>query len=327
VPTAEVDPETSTVKTSPATAHWASLEETGILWGMRVLLLIYRLFGRFAFRWVLRPVVTYYFLRNGLARRASRDYLARLGAYFPDLGITGGLADSYRHFLSFAETLLDKIVVWMVDLGPERVEFHNRHLLLELMDRGQGAILLGAHLGNLEICRALAELRDPVRLNILVHTKHAEKFNRLLGSVERLGKIELIQVTELNPAIAIRLKEKIGQGEFVVMVGDRVPIESHGRTVRVPFLGAEAEFPQGPYLLASLLQCPVFTLLSYPWEGKYHIYLESFAESIALPRRDPQRGQELKALARRYAETLEYHCHRAPLQWFNFFPFWGTGHD
>ncbi|QSA98860.1 lipid A biosynthesis acyltransferase [Methylococcus sp. EFPC2] len=304
--------------------HWAAVEETGILWGMKALLAIYRLFGRPAFRLVLYPVVGYYFLANRAARRASRDYLQRLGAYYPELAITGSFLESYRHFIQFAETLLDKIVVWFEDLGPERVIFHNRPLLLNTLTENRGTILLGAHLGNLEICRALAETRDAVRLNILVHTKHAEKFNRLLGGVERHGGIELIQVTELNPAVAIRLQEKLDRGEFLVLVGDRIPIGSPHRTVKAQFLGADAEFPQGPYLLASLLRCPVYTLLAYPWEGKYQIFLEPFAEQIALPRRDPQRALELAGWARRYAERLESHCRRVPFQWFNFYGYWDS---
>ncbi|MGZ8244256.1 LpxL/LpxP family acyltransferase [Methylomagnum sp.] len=304
--------------------HWAALEETGILWGMKVLVLIYRIFGRFAFRVVLHPVVSYYFAMNAVARSSSRDYLRRIGGYFPELGTTGSLWESYRHFLVFAETILDKIVVWLDRMDPAQVEFHNRRLLLDMLAQGRGGILLGGHIGNLEICRALAEMRGHIRLNILVHTKHAEKFNRLLNSVDRAGTIELIQVTELNPAIAIILNERIERGEFLVLVGDRIPINSLGRTVRAGFLGRDAEFPQGPYLLASLLRCPVFTLFSYRFEGRYHIYLELFAEQIVMPRREPQRNLELAGLARRYAETLEFHCRRAPLQWFNFYGFWDS---
>jgi predicted LPLAT superfamily acyltransferase len=304
--------------------HWAHLQETGILWGMRFLLAVYRRFGRTAFRIFLYPVVTYYFLRNRTARRASRDYLRRLGAYYPELGLKGSLRESFRHFLSFAETLLDKIAVWIEDLSPRHVEFHNRHLLLGLLDQGRGAMLLGAHLGNLEICRALAELRDPVRINILVHTKNAEKFNRLLGSVERMGKVELIQVTELDPATAIRLQDKLAAGEFLVTVGDRTPVDSTNRTVCADFLGHRAEFPQGPYLLAALLRCPVYTLIAYPAAGKYHIHLEPFAESIELPRRGPERAEELARWASRYARFLEGSCRKIPLQWFNFYDFWGT---
>ncbi|MBS1213499.1 MAG: lipid biosynthesis acyltransferase [Proteobacteria bacterium] len=310
------------MKSATEPRHWASLEETGILWGMRVMLLVYRLFGRPVFRMFLHPIVSYYFAVSAPARNASRDYLRRLGLYFPELGIRGSWWDSYRHFIAFGENLLDKIVVWLGKLDPQQIQFHNRQLLVDMLDQGRGAILLGAHIGNLELCRALADLRGYIRLNILVHTKHAEKFNRLLGSVERgAANIELIQVTELNPAVAIRLHEKIQRGEFLVLVGDRIPVTG-GRTVRARFLGEEAEFPQGPYLLASLLQCPVYTLLSYPQGGRYHIYLDLFAESVRVPHRQPQRDAMLAELAQRFATHLEVHCRKAPLQWFNFYRFW-----
>jgi predicted LPLAT superfamily acyltransferase len=310
--------------TQKPSAHWAALEETGVSWGMKTLLLIYRLLGRTAFRLCLHPVVGYYFLANAPARQASQQYLSKLGAYFPELGLDGRLWHSYRHFIAFGETLLDKLVVWLEGIDPTQVEFHNRQLPADLIAQGQGALLLGGHLGNLQICQALAQWHGMVRLNILVHTKHTEKFNRLLSKVTRAGAIELIQVTELNPAIAIRLNEKIQQGEFLVMVGDRIPVNGRGRTVQAQFLGAPAEFPQGPYWLASILRCPVYTLFSYPQGGRYHIYTEPFAESIRLPRREPEKTQALAAWAQAYAERLEWHCRQAPLQWFNFYAFWDS---
>lgn len=300
--------------------HWASLEETSLLWGIRALVWSYRVFGRRGFRLFLRPVVSYYFLTGRIARQASMDYLRRLSLFFPELGCNGGWLDSYRHFLSFGEALLDKIVVWSGRIDPSQVEFRNRGLLLDLLEQKRGALVLSGHIGNLEICRALANLRGHIRLNILVHTKHAEKFNRLLGGADA-DTIRLIQVTELNPAVAILLQEKVERGEFVVMVGDRTPVQG-SRTVRASFLGEEAEFPQGPYLLASLLRCPVYTLFCFAKDGRYQIHFEPFAESIRIPRAEPQRTEALTGLARRYAERLESFCRAAPLQWFNFYPYW-----
>jgi len=301
--------------------HWASVEETSLIWGIRTLVWIYRIFGRWVFRLILRPVVSYYFLTGKAAREASRDYLRRLGHYYPELGLSNGWWQSYLHFLSFGETLLDKIVAWMGRIAPSQVDFPNRPLLLEMVAQKRGAMILSGHIGNLELCQAIANLRGDVRLNILVHTRHAEKFNRLLGGGKASATINLIQVTELNPAIAIELQDKIERGEFLVMVGDRIPVKG-GRTVRTKFLGEDAEFPQGPYLLASLLRCPVYTLFCYPIGGRFRIHLEPFAESIRIPRTEPQRQEILEALARGYAECLEAHCRAAPLQWFNFFPFW-----
>ncbi|MDX8129783.1 lipid A biosynthesis acyltransferase [Methylomonas sp. OY6] len=303
-----------------AARHWAAVEENSLLWGIQALVWVYRLFGRWVFRLFLRPVVSYYFLAGRLARESSREYLRHLADFYPALGLGSGLWQSYLHFLSFGETLLDKIVVWTGNITPEQVDFPNRQLLLDLIEQKRGAMLLSGHIGNLEICQAIATMRGHIHLNILVHTKHAEKFNRLLGS-RGSATIQLIQVTELSPAIAITLQEKIERGEFLVMVGDRVPVQG-GRTVSASFLGEDAEFPQGPYLLASLLRCPVYTLFCFPVNGRFKIHLEHFAESIRIPRGEPKRHDMLKNLARQYAERLEAYCRIAPLQWFNFYPYW-----
>jgi Predicted acyltransferase len=222
--------------------HWASLEETSLIWGIRLLVWIYRVFGRWAFRLILHPVVSYYFLTNTTARAASRDYLQRLSKYYPDLQLKDGNWLSYRHFLSFGETLLDKIIAWMGCIEPDQVDFPNRPVLLNLMQQQRGAMLLSGHIGNLELCQAIANIRGVVKLNILVHTRHAEKFNRLLNREDNGATINLIQVTELSPAVAINLQDKIDRGEFVVMVGDRIPVQGV-RTVKAPFLASEAEFP------------------------------------------------------------------------------------
>ena len=311
------------MKPTNTESHWAFLQETSIVWGIRTLVWVYRIFGRWVFRLFLRPVVSYYFLTGRIPRDASREYLRRLGLCFPELNLSGGWWESYRHFLSFGETLLDKIIVWTGSIAPNQVDFPNRKLLLDLLEQKRGAILLSGHVGNLEICQAIANLRGHIHLNILIHTKHAEKFNRLLGGSGGSATIQLIEVTELNPAIAIDLQNKIERGEFLVLVGDRIPVKG-SRTVRTSFLGKEAEFAQGPYLLASLLRCPVYTLFCYSVDGRFHIDLDVFAEAIRLPRTEPQRGQMLETLARRYAERLETLCRAQPLQWFNFFPFWNT---
>lgn len=307
--------------TTEPSKHWATVQETSTLWGIRILVWVYRLLGRGVFRLFLYPVIGYYFATGKLARNASLDYLQRLSGFFPQLGLVSGYRLSFRHFLNFGETLLDKIVVWTGGIDPTLVDFPNRPLLLEMLEQHRGGLIISGHIGNLEICQAIANMRGMIRLNILVHTKHAEKFNRLLGNYGGTANLTLIQVTEIDPSIAIDLQDKIERGEFVVMVGDRIPVNG-GRTISIPFLGTEADFPQGPYLLASLLRCPVYTLFCYPYAGRYLIDLQPFAESIRIPRAEPERRQTMQQLARRYAERLEVLCQKVPLQWFNFYHYW-----
>lgn len=181
-------------------------------------------------------------------------------------------------------------------------------------------MVLTAHFGNPEILRALATLGDRWRVNVLVHTAHAVRFNRLIGEVSGSASVRVIQVTEVGPDTAILLQEAIARGEWIVMAADRVPVSGNERISWVPFLGEPAPFPQGPHILAGLLKCPVYLLFCLREGGRHRIRFERFADRIELPRKG--REEALALSVGRYAARLESHLRIAPLQWFNFFDFW-----
>jgi predicted LPLAT superfamily acyltransferase len=127
-------------------------------------------------------------------------------------------------------------------------------------------------------------------------------------------------VTEISPGTAVLLGEKIVRGEFVAIAGDRIPVTPKPRVALANFLGARAPFPVGPYVLADLLQCPVYLLFTLRRGNDSEIHFELFHETIRLPRKE--RDRALDELVGQYAGRLEYFCRRAPLQWFNFYQFW-----
>ncbi|HKY07734.1 MAG TPA: acyltransferase, partial [Candidatus Binatia bacterium] len=176
------------------------------------------------------------------------------------------------------------------------------------------------HLGNLELCRVLSKRMGDLKLTVLTHTKHAEKFNRLLARLNPESQLDLMEVTELSPATAIRLAEKIALGEFIAIAGDRIPVSPNPRVALAEFLGAAAPFPVGPYIMASLFQCPVYLLFNVGGEQAAEVHFELFRESISLSRKD--RAQALAGFTAEYARRLEYFCRRAPFQWYNFYDFW-----
>jgi predicted LPLAT superfamily acyltransferase len=159
-------------------------------------------------------------------------------------------------------------------------------------------------------------------LNVLVHTRHAEQFNKMLSRLDPNTHVKLLQVTEFTPATAAMLAAKVEAGEFVVIAADRVPVSENGRTVVVPFLGAPAHFPLGPWVLASALRCQVvFFSVTHDVSGEgYLVEFERFAERVELPR--GRRDEAAAAYVSRYAQKLEALCRRSPYDWFNFFPFW-----
>lgn len=303
-----------------ATPHWAQIEERGIIWGMRLLLRVYLLFGRTVLQVFLYPVVSYYWLTNRAARQASRAYLDRLAEYAPQLKLNGSLLWSYRHFISFANSIIDKLAAWSgAQLASEAVIL-GRELLLAEVNKGQGVLLLSAHLGNLEVCRIIAQLEQSIKINVLVHTRHAQKFNQFMHQTNANSRLNLIQVTEMTAATAQILYDKIAVGELVIMTADRPPVSNQPRVTKARFLGDDAQFPQGPFILAGLLKCPVYTMFCLKQKGKFVISFELFSKSVQFQK--SKREAAMQELAQRFAERLERYCLSEPLQWFNFYDFW-----
>lgn len=299
--------------------HWASVAPVGAYWGMRFMMWLNNIIPRAIFILVLYPVVLFYYLLNTHGRAASHDFFTQLKSFHPQTNYRAGFFTGLRHFVAFADAMLDKLSTWSGKITVNDVVIHGKETFQESMSKQQGAVILGSHLGNLEITQALASLNNRAKLNVLVHTKHAENFNRLLQDVSGNNQVNLIEVTDLGPQMAIVLEQKIQQGEHICIVGDRVPINTE-RVSTASFLGKPAEFAQGPMILASLLKCPIYTLFCLKQNGQYHIYFDHFADSITLPRKT--RAQALQKYIDEYAKILEHYCVKAPMQWFNFYFYW-----
>lgn len=301
--------------------HWAQIQESGTLLGIRFMFLVYRWFGRWLFGLLLYPVIAYFYLSKKVARQASEEFLTRVRQH-------GGLPQheslrrqSFRHFLQFGRSLLDKLAAWTGAFRVADVTFHNREDFVHMASQGRGALAIVSHLGNIEVCRALADESRRVKLNILVHTRHAENFNQMMNKLDKNNYLNLIQVTEMSPATAIVLQEKLQAGEIVVIAGDRIPVNG-GRQTTANFLGAPALFPEGPYLLASVLQCPVYLMFCHRTASGYEMIFEHFADRIRLAR--GQRQHDLNQWVQKYADRLAHYALQFPLQWSNFYPFWAA---
>jgi predicted LPLAT superfamily acyltransferase len=303
-------------------SHWSQLVERGSALGIRIAAACYRLIGERAAKLLLYPVVGYFLVTGAAARRASRDYFARLQRFAGEGAGTPapGWATSFRHMMAFAESALHKLAAWMGRGGTLNVEFPDRARLDALLASGKGALLVGAHLGNLEMTRALASGERRVAVNAVIYSEHAPAFQQVLAAANPEFAVNLIHVTRIGPETSIVLKEKVERGELLVIVGDRTPPAENGRVCSVDFLGAPADFAQGPFVLASLLECPVYLFFCLREGDSYRMYLEPFAERVELPRKE--RDAALREYVRRYARRLEEHCLRYPYQWFNFYDYW-----
>jgi predicted LPLAT superfamily acyltransferase len=310
---AQVGGMTTDTRPTRNTRHWAAMGEDTFVAGIWLLFGVHRVLGRTAFRVLLWPIVLGYWLSRPALRAHSLGYLRRVK---PGAGWRDGLA----HVRLFAETLLDKLLAMAGRYPLERIRERGSDAIHQQAQAGQGAVLVTAHMGCLELCQALVETRPDFKVNVLVHTKHAESFNRILRRLHPQARgVNLIEVTDLDMALVLKLADKVAAGEFLAIAGDRVPVRG-SKTARVPFLGSDADFPVGPYLIAGLLGCPLFLMLSLHEGEGYALEFEKLADTVQLPRQ--AREAALTEHARRFADALAARLQRSPYDWFNFYAFW-----
>lgn len=301
--------------------HWATQKERGSFAMMKLTAFAVRHLGRRTMQPVLHLVVLYFFV-FGRARRNVRQYQAYLAEWSDRADLRPTTRRVFGQFMAFADSLLDRLDVWRGTLGAAQVSLHDPADVRGQLHRSQGGergqLLVCTHLGNLDVCRALAEMEEKVPLNVLVHNRHAAHFNRLQSEAGD-RQLRLLQVSEVDAALMLDLSQRLDRGEWIAIAGDRIPLQD-GRRVVVDFLGHRAAFAQGPWLMAGLLRCPVHLMCCIKVDGRYQIRLEPFLDAPSWER--GQREQAIAGWAQRYADRLAQLCLLAPWQWFNFYAYW-----
>ncbi|MBH9551604.1 LpxL/LpxP family acyltransferase [Inhella gelatinilytica] len=300
--------------------HWAALGEHTFVGGVWLLYAVHRMLGRGFFRGLMFPVVLLHWCTRPGLRAASLQYLQRLHRAQPGVFARApGAWQGLMHVRLFAETLLDKLLAMAGRYPFERVREQGLEQLEAARASGRGGIFVTAHMGCLELCRVMGQRKAALDLTVLVHTAHAQAFNRILERLDPQARVRVLEVSDFGPATAQQLLAVVEAGGWVAIAGDRVPLHSQ-QVAWVDFLGHPAPLPVGPYVLAALLRCPLLLLACVHQGAGYSIRVARLAERVLLPR--GQRAQALQAHAQAYADALTALLREAPYDWFNFYAFW-----
>jgi predicted LPLAT superfamily acyltransferase len=297
---------------APARATWLEHRERGTRTATRFMKWLALRCGRRLARLVLYPICAYFLLFSPRARKASREYLGRV----LNRPVRG--TDLWRHYFSFAATVLDRIYFLDGQLGCFDIERQGMDALYRTLARGRGCLLIGAHLGSFEILRGMA-IEDRMKVSAVMYERNADKITDVLRSVN--AEIASNTIASSTVGSVLRISERLAAGEMVAVLGDRV-LGSEKR-ILCRFLGGEAAFPQGPLLLAHSLRVPVMLFVAvYRGGSRYTVLFEPFCEEPSADRKT--RAAWVQEHAQRYADRLEQFCRLAPYNWFNFYDFWAT---
>ncbi len=221
----------------------------------------------------------------------------------------------FKHFLSFGRALIDRTAILAGNANKFSFSFDGEQHIHDAVAEGKGVLLLTAHVGNWEAAgQLLARVKCPI--NVTGFDKEAPAIRAALDRSSRQN-FKLIPLTGA-PTDAIQLVAAMRRGELVCMMGDRTYGSS---AATVPFLGSNAPFPIGGYVMAAIAGAPIVTVFSLREPGGHYHF---FGFPPLRPHRPPhhERDTHLRACAIQFAERLETIVKRDPFQWYNFFPFW-----
>lgn len=314
----------ATDRTEHRTGHWAEARERGDAWGPALMGFIYRVLGRHVCLAVMAPVILYFYAAGAKQRRASLDYLRRVWRA-KRIQAAPNHWHGLKHFFAFGVSLVDKFGAWIGRVDRVDIDAIDGANFDAMRDDPRGSMIMSAHVGATEIIRALATRYQRRRITIVIHSAQAPHYNKLLARFAPDSQVSLVQAGAFDVATAMELSSAVERGEWVVIMGDRMPVRHSGRAIEAAFLETPTRFPQGPFVMAAALKCPIYTLFCTKLNGRHRVQVSLLSEGVAPARRD--RDAALQVLVQKYASALEAVVLAAPYQWFNFYDYWAAGGD
>ena len=294
-----------------AAAEWATQRERSNLFILRVMAFLSLRLGRRFSRVILHGIALYFVLFAPRAAMASRAYLRRALKRKPTF------FDRYRHVLTFATTIHDRVYLLNNRFKGFTLDIHGEDMVRRLVEQKRGPILFGAHFGSFAVMHALGEQNTHLRVIMAMFEANASKINAALAAINPDFHQDIIPLGHIDTMLQIQ--RRLEEGGLVGMLADRSPVQDGMH--RVEFLGAPAQFPLGPMRLAAVLRQPVvFMAGEYLGNARYAIHFEQLADFSHIER--TQRKQAVLDAVEAFAHCLERHCLQAPYNWFNFFDFW-----
>lgn len=215
------------------------------------------------------------------------------------------------HYYRFGQVLIDKVAIGSGMQNKYQFDFEEYDKFIELLDSNSGVVIIGAHVGSWETGSVFFG-EYARKLNIVMYDAEYEKIKEAVHAHASDAGFRVIPVNGNSIENILKIKYALDNGEYVCFQGDRY-IDSDN-TLEMNFLGKEARFPAGPFIVAAKMKKPVVFYYAVREKGRRY----RFDFTVVNPEQKYSAGQ----LAEAYCHSLEEIVRKYPRQWFNFYKFW-----
>ena len=228
------------------------------------------------------------------------------------LGVLQSLKELYCHYFVFGQTLIDKIAM-KAGLGDRyNFKFDNYERFLEILNSGEGVVMIGAHVGCWEAGAGFFGSYGK-KINIVMFDAEHQHIKEVLEeNSESANNYNIIAINEDAIAAMLEMKVALDNGEYICFNGDRYM--GKDSSYKYDLLGAPVLLPGGPFKIAA--KCRANVVFYYSMREADRTYRFIFEEPKIIGRIKPEE------LALQYVESLEHIVEKYPRQWFNFYDVW-----
>ena len=258
-------------------------------------------------------VAFYYFLFSiKTSKPIYNFYKTKLG-----FGTSKAVIYLFKNYFTLGQVLIDKVA--LLAKIKTNFTFHSdgKHHLEQIVKSGKGGLFLSAHAGNWEAAGQMLEHINTF-VNIVMFDGEDENIKKYLDSVTGKRTFKIIYVKE-DLSHIFQIKAALAANEIVCMHADRyLP---GNKTLSASFLGEEAPFPYGPFLLSLKFDAPtVFVYAFKETSTHYHFY------SSAPQNYSKSNGDTEMSVLIDFISDLENKVKKYPEQWFNYYDFYSHNH-
>lgn len=243
---------------------------------------------------------------NPSRRTAYRYFRMRQG-----FGRLKSVWETYVNHCRFAEVVIDRFAMYA---GRKfNVSVPDMDRFNSLASRPEGFVMMSSHVGNYEIA-GYSLVSEKKSINAVVYEFEKESVMQNRGEMFGRTNVNMIALKQ-DMSHLFEINSMLDSGNIVSFPTDR---SMGGRVITCDFLGAPAEFPQGPFSVATMrgLDVLAVNVMKTGWVD-YTIYVTRLQYDKTAGRRE-----QIDQLSRAYVAELEKRVKQYPAQWYNFFEFW-----
>lgn len=290
----------------PGASRWTGASR-GTSLGWRLVVAVLRRFGRGPAYLLVGGIVGWYRVFAAGPRRGLATYVA----HNPAASVAG-------IFRRFGEALVDRFAFLLRGPGEFTYTREGEEHLVSAFEAG-GAVLLSAHLGNIEVAVGPSESAERYRkVKVVRFDAEGDHARSIVAALPAEWRPDIIAVNGAGGFAALDIVREVRAGAVVAMHGDRLVDD---RTVTVELFGAPCRLPAGPWLVAALARAPVVIVGAFK-EGRDGYRLVAAPPMTCTFDRRLDRDAQVQAWAQAYARVLEGWARRWPDQWYNFHDLW-----